>query len=611
MDAAGAPYERHHAGGDARRCSPDMAVDDLAFSLYEPDACVIRASAAVAALLRRATAAARGSSSTARGPPARGRWRSRTATAPAPTRSSGRAGPGSARCGPALAPVRPSWQDVLHWTRRRPGATARRGSTSASASTASPTSTGSGSRPSATRPGPTLDLDATRACPAPAMVAEVAGYLARRFPPLAGAGLLWARVMPYEMTPDSHFVAGPAESTGTGCWAAAPATASSTRRRSASTSPTWSRAAPRSSRCGVRARAEPRRNSRARRVALVCQVLTRALLLSLLLLVVPAPAVAAPLIGIGEQKPEMFQDARWQALGLTRGALHRRRGTCSTTGAARAARHLDGRRARVRRPRAARLRALAAIGAAAQEAAVRRHVRARVPAHPQALSRGPRLDHLERGQPPVPADLQPAAARSRASTGSCAATAAAAGSSPPTCSTSRACRAGSGGSSAAPITPRIWGLHNYGDTNRCAPTRRAGCSASPAGSCGSPRPAGSSSGASTRAGRSRASSRYSQRHAARATKHVFGSPASAARIRRVYLYHWQAPPIVTNWDSAFLGPTRPVPPGLPHARRQLAAGAAAAARPRRGTPRTPRATTSSPGRARRSRLITSTSIGPS
>ena len=44
-------------------------------------------------------------------------------------------------------------------------------------------------------------------------------------------------------------------------------------------------------------------------------MLTRALLLTLLLLVVPAPAVAAPLIGMGEQKPEMFQNPRWQALG--------------------------------------------------------------------------------------------------------------------------------------------------------------------------------------------------------------------------------------------------------------------------------------------------------
>ncbi len=46
-------------------------------------------------------------------------------------------------------------------------------------------------------------------------------------------------------------------------------------------------------------------------------MLTRALLLTLLLLVVPAPAVAAPLIGMCEQKPEMFQNPRWQALGLT------------------------------------------------------------------------------------------------------------------------------------------------------------------------------------------------------------------------------------------------------------------------------------------------------
>ena len=66
--------------------------------------------------------------------------------------------------------------------------------------------------------------------------------------------------------------------------------------------------------------------------------------------------------------------------------------------------------------------------------------------------------------------------------------------------------------------------------------------------------------------------RYSQRHAARATKHVFKLACLSPRIRRVYFYHWQAPPIVTNWDSAFLGPKGRVRPAYRTLKRRLAAG---------------------------------------
>ena len=45
-------------------------------------------------------------------------------------------------------------------------------------------------------------------------------------------------------------------------------------------------------------------------------MIPRALLLLLLVLGLPSAASAAPSIGIGEQKPGMFEDARWQRLGL-------------------------------------------------------------------------------------------------------------------------------------------------------------------------------------------------------------------------------------------------------------------------------------------------------
>jgi glycine/D-amino acid oxidase-like deaminating enzyme len=55
-------------------------------------------------------------------------------------------------------------------------------------------------------PGPEFDVDRDERIVRPQAVAELRAYLARRFP---GTGpLLWGHVMPYEMTPDGHFIAG-------------------------------------------------------------------------------------------------------------------------------------------------------------------------------------------------------------------------------------------------------------------------------------------------------------------------------------------------------------------------------------------------------------------
>jgi hypothetical protein len=121
--------------------------------------------------------------------------------------------------------------------------------------------------------------------------------------------------------------------------------------------------------------------------------------------------------------------------------------------------------------------------------------------------------------------------------------------------------------------PRIWGLHNYGDTNGLKST----------GTETLLRITGSGQVWFTEAGglvvrREYAGAtvkrvfRYSQRHAARATRHVFELACLSPRIRRIYLYHWQAPPTVTNWDSAFLGPRGGVRPAYRTLRRQLAGG---------------------------------------
>ena len=96
--------------------------------------------------------------------------------------------------------------------------------------------------------------------------------------------------------------------------------------------------------------------------------------------------------------------------GGARRARHRRLGRAQLPLAARRARRLHGRRRGGRRPRAARLRALARQGAHAH-AADPQALPARVPPLQGALSAGPRLPDLERGQPVRPADLPAARAR--------------------------------------------------------------------------------------------------------------------------------------------------------------------------------------------------------
>jgi hypothetical protein len=102
--------------------------------------------------------------------------------------------------------------------------------------------------------------------------------------------------------------------------------------------------------------------------------------------------------------------------------------------------------------------------------------------------------------------------------------------------------------------PRIWGLHNYGDANgfKSSGTRRL--LALTRGRIWFTETGGLVLRRTYRGGRITGVYRYSLRHSARATRHVLRLACISRRIRRVYLYHWQAPPVVTNWDSAMLGP---------------------------------------------------------
>jgi glycine/D-amino acid oxidase-like deaminating enzyme len=212
MALAGAPFERL-TPQETQALFPAMTVDDLAFSLYEPDASVIRATAAVEALLRRAR---RGGARLLvdRALPSGPGAVSLAGGVRAADRVVWACGAWLGTLFPREAPVRATWQDVLHWNTPP----AWRGGPAWFDERVDlygfPDVDGLGVKAVTHRPGRTFDLDRDARVPEPATIAEVAGYLARRFPALAGAGLLWARVMPYEMTPDGNFIAGPAELDG-------------------------------------------------------------------------------------------------------------------------------------------------------------------------------------------------------------------------------------------------------------------------------------------------------------------------------------------------------------------------------------------------------------
>ena len=173
----------------------------------------------------------------------------------------------------------------------------------------------------------------------------------------------------------------------------------------------------------------------------------RALLLAVLLaLAVAAPARRAgagaeeaapiPVIGIGEQNPEMFASPYFRALERQARARHHGLGLAAPPLVARRAGPLHVRRARRRREGAARLRPRAQHEAqGAPPRAERARVHQGVPEVQEALPVAEGVADLERGQPLRRADLPQGRAASPASSTTSGTTASAARSSPPTCST--------------------------------------------------------------------------------------------------------------------------------------------------------------------------------
>jgi hypothetical protein len=98
----------------------------------------------------------------------------------------------------------------------------------------------------------------------------------------------------------------------------------------------------------------------------------------------------------------------------------------------------------------------------------------------------------------------------------------------------------------------IWGLHNYIDANRFRTTgTKALLKAAPRGKIWFTE----TGGLVVRRNGSRIAFPGSRKHAAKATKQVFRLARLSKRIRRVYIYHWMPQGVkLPTWDSALVDP---------------------------------------------------------
>jgi hypothetical protein len=115
--------------------------------------------------------------------------------------------------------------------------------------------------------------------------------------------------------------------------------------------------------------------------------------------------------------------------------------------------------------------------------------------------------------------------------------------------------------------PRVWGLHSYGDTNHFKPlsataTRQL------------LRAVKGDVWLTETGGIVRFSTRYrggksGEARAARAVKRTFAVARSSSRIKRLYLYHWDADKKFHTWDSALVAASGRARPALDVLRREL------------------------------------------
>jgi hypothetical protein len=137
---------------------------------------------------------------------------------------------------------------------------------------------------------------------------------------------------------------------------------------------------------------------------------------------------------------------------------------------------------------------------------------------------------------------------------------------------------------AAHQEPRYWGLHNYIDANRARTTGTRRMLKAVKGQVWFTE----TGGIVRRTNRHRVTFPESAKHAATATRFLFGKLVPLSRrVTRVYIYHWNADARGGTWDSALIGPTGRVRPAygvVEHVLQEQAARRAAHAASRHGTP---------------------------
>jgi hypothetical protein len=116
-------------------------------------------------------------------------------------------------------------------------------------------------------------------------------------------------------------------------------------------------------------------------------------------------------------------------------------------------------------------------------------------------------------------------------------------------------------------SPRLWGLHSYGDANHFRPLRTTSTKQLL-------RAVRGDVWLTETGGIVRFSSRYrggrrGEAHAARAVRRTFAIARSSHRIKRVYLYHWDADRRFRTWDSAFVAANGRARPALHVLRQEL------------------------------------------
>lgn len=104
--------------------------------------------------------------------------------------------------------------------------------------------------------------------------------------------------------------------------------------------------------------------------------------------------------------------------------------------------------------------------------------------------------------------------------------------------------------------PRIWGLHNYSDTNRHSSTRTRAVLAATHGQVWL-----TETGGIVKFGRNFPGGRRGQRRAASALRFMFSLASSNPRITRLYIFQWTGSPSSARFDAGLTNPNGTARPG--------------------------------------------------